>query len=308
MNDRQINAFRQVMRLGSVTAAARALAVSQPAVSRLIGDLESDLGFALFDRRAGKLFPTPEARNFASEVERMFYGLARLERFARDMHNLRQGSLSVATLPMVSFQILPRALSAFLKDHNGLRVTHNVHTSPRVADLVAAGQADLGIAQTAPGRSDVRHLQSWRTDCVVALPVGHPLAGYAQITPQDLKGVAMVALSFQTVTAGYATERFAEAGIAPEIVIESQPSYSACALVAEGLGAAIVDPLTPRQFPPTALCTVPFAPAIPFDLHLLAHADQPLSRPAAAMATTLAETMDATPGVRRLRDVAGAPD
>jgi len=300
VNDRQINAFRQVMRLGSVTAAARALAVSQPAVSRLIGDLEADLGFALFDRRAGKLFPTPEARSLASEVERMFYGLARLERFARDLGGLQQGSLSIATLPMVSFQILPRALAAFLKENSGLRVTHNVHTSPRVADLVAAGQADLGIAQTAQGRSDVRHLQSWRTDCVVALPAGHPLANRALLAPSDLAGVPMVALSFQTVTAGYVTERFAAAGIAPSIAVESQPSYSACALVAEGLGAAIVDPFTPRLFSNDALCTVPFAPAIPFDLHLLGHADQPLSRPAAALATILTRTMDATPGVRRL--------
>lgn len=90
MNERQINAFRQVIRLGSVTAAARALSVSQPAVSRLIGDLEAGLGFPLFERRAGKLYPTPDARNLASEVERMFYGLERLERFARDMRGLHQ--------------------------------------------------------------------------------------------------------------------------------------------------------------------------------------------------------------------------
>jgi len=304
MNDRQINAFRQVMRLGSVTAAARALAVSQPAVSRLIADLETDLGFALFDRRAGKLFPTPEARSLASEVERMFYGLARLERFAQEMKGLQRGSLTVATLPMVSFQILPRALSAFLSENSGLRVTHNVHNSPRVVDLVAAGQADLGIAQTAPGRSDVHYIYSWRTDCVVALPTGHPLATRSHLTPRDLAGVPMVALSFQTVTAGYVTERFATAGVAQTIAVESQPSYSACALVAEGLGAAIVDPFTPRLFPASAVTTLPFAPAIPFDLHLLGHPDLPLSRPAAALARVLARTIDATAGVRRLHDPA----
>lgn len=210
--------------------------------------------------------------------------------------------MTVATLPMVSFHILPRALSRFLKLHDGLRVTHNVHTSPRVADLVAAGQTDIGLAQTAPGRSDVRYLASWRTDCVVALPAGHPLAGRDRLTPSDLTGVPMVALSHQTVTAGYVTERFAAAGAVQAIAVESQPSYSACAFVAEAIGAAIVDPFTPTVFAADKLRTVPFVPSIPFDLHLLSHADQSLSRPAAAFAETLSETMDRTPGVRRLDD------
>ncbi len=130
MNERQIGAFRQVMRLGSMTAAAHALSVSQPAVSRLIADLEANLGFALFERRAGKLFPTQDAHAFGSEVERMFYGLDRLERFAKDLRGLHQGALTLATLPMVSFSILPRTLARFLRDHAGLHVAHNVHTSP----------------------------------------------------------------------------------------------------------------------------------------------------------------------------------
>lgn len=300
MNERQINAFRQVMRLGSVTAAARALSVSQPAVSRLIADLESNLGFPLFERRAGKVIPTPDARALASEVERMFYGMDRLERFAHDMRGLRQGHLSVATLPMVSFRILPRTLTGFLDRHAGLRVNHNVHNSPRVVDLVAAGQADIGIAQVSPGRSDVRRLLSWRTECVVVLPAGHSLGARDLLTPVDLAGVPMVALSQQTVTADYVTERFAAAGVALSIAVESQPSYSACALVSEGIGAAIVDPFTPRIFSPDLLHCVPFAPAIPFDLHLLCHPERVLSRPAEAFATALAAVIDATPGVRAI--------
>lgn len=306
MNERQINAFRQVMRQGSITAAARALSVSQPAVSRLIADLENGLGFLLFERRAGRLFATQDARTLASEVERMFYGLDRLERFAQDMRGLNHGTLIIATLPMISFQILPRTLARFLQQHDGLRVTHNVHTSPRVADLVAAGQADIGLAQIESGRNDLRHLASWRSDCVVALPIDHPLAAREQLTPSDLIGVPMVALSHQTVTAGYVTERFASAGATPSIVVESQPSYSACALVSEGIGVAIVDPFTPMVFGSDRLRTVPFVPAIPFDLDLLCHPDRPLSRAATAFAETLLSTMDQTVGVRRLDNDARA--
>lgn len=300
MTERQITAFRQVMRLGSVTAAAKALSVSQPAVSRVIGELEMDLGFPLFERRAGKLFPTQDAHCLASEVERMFYGLERLDRFAREMRGLHHGTLSLASLPMVSFRILPRALARFLRTHSGVRVTQNVHNSPRIADLVAAGQADLGVAQLPPGRADVLRLASWRSDCVVAMPVDHPLADRKVLMPRDLRDIPLVMLSSQTVTAGYIAERFDQAGVTPAVSMESQPSYAACGLVAEGAGLAIVDPFTTDTFPAEEIRTVPFAPTIPFDVHLLAHADKELSRSARVFAETFEDAMDATDCVRRI--------
>ncbi len=300
MNERQISAFRHVMRLGSVTAAARAMSVSQPAVSRHIADLEADLGFPLFARRNGKLHPLPEAQALGQEVERMFYGLDRLKAYAREMRGLAHAQISIASLPMASFRILPRVVSSFLAAHPGIRVTHNVHTSQRIADLVAAGQADFGIAQLAPARTDVKRLAAWRCPCVVAMQSGHPLAGAARLSPRDLEGVAMVALTHQTLTAAFVTERFAQAGVTPMIVAESQPSYAACGMVAEGLGAAIVDPFTPQLFPEGTLVTVPFEPEIPFDVYLVGHADRPLSRAVQAMIALLEEEFDRTDGTERL--------
>ncbi len=288
------------MNLGSVTAAARAMSVSQPAVSRHIADLEADLGFALFERRSGKLHPLPEARTLGQEVERMFYGLDRLKAFAREMRGLAHAQIAIASLPMASFRILPRVVSAFVAAHPGIRVTHNVHTSPRIVDLVAAGQADFGIAQLAAERTDVRRIAGWRCPCVVAVPTAHPLAGADVLRPKDLDGVPMVALAHQTVTAAFVTERFAQAGIIPHIVAESQPSYAACGMVAEGLGVAIVDPFTPHLFPPGMLTTVPFAPEIPFDVYLVGHAERPLSRAVEAMIALLMEDLDRTEGTERL--------
>ena len=300
MTERQISAFRQVMALGSVTAAAKALSVSQPAISRVIGELEMDLGFPLFERRSGKLFPTQDAYCLATEVERMYYGLGRLDQFAREMRGLHHSTLALASLPMVGFKVLPRALAGFLELHEGVRVTHNVHSSPRIADLVAAGQADLGVAQLAPGRSDVRRVASWRTDCVVVMPAGHALADRTTVSPRDLADTPMVMLSSQTITAGYVTERFDQAGVTLQVSVESQPSYAACGLVAEGAGLSIVDPFTPQVFPESTLHSVPFEPEIPFDIHLLAHAEKPLSRPAQVFAKRFEDVMDATPFATRL--------
>ena len=294
MNERQITAFSNVLRLGSVTAAGRAMSISQPAVSRHIADLEAELGFPLFERRGGKLIPLPEARAFGREVERMFYGLDRLKSFAREMRGLSHGSISIASLPMASFRILPAAIGSFLRENEGVRVSHNVYSSRRTADLVAAQQVDFGIAQMPIGRSDVRRVAAWRCPCVVVLPAGHPLAERTELTPKDLDGVPMIALAHQTVTAAYLTERFSEAGITPRIVAESQPSYAACGLVVEGLGVAIVDPFTPHLFPKESLSVVPFAPVIPFDVFLVAHTDRPLSRPVQSLIDLVSAEFDRT--------------
>jgi DNA-binding transcriptional LysR family regulator len=58
---RQVEAFRSVMIAGSITEAANALHISQPSVRRLIGDLEASVGFKLFERKHGRIYPTAEA-------------------------------------------------------------------------------------------------------------------------------------------------------------------------------------------------------------------------------------------------------
>ena len=77
---RQLSTFREVMRSGSISQAARAVGRTQPAVSTMVQTLEDQLGFALFLRQQGKLIPTPEARFFLEECEDI---LARVERTER---------------------------------------------------------------------------------------------------------------------------------------------------------------------------------------------------------------------------------
>ena len=131
-------------------------------------------------------------------------------------------------------------------------------------------------------------------------PAGHALAARDRLTPQDLKDVPFVALAHQTVTAAFVTERFSEAGITPNIVAESQPSYAACGLVAEGLGVGIVDPFTPSLFSDKGLLVVPFEPVIPFDVFLIVHSERPLTRAMHTLIDLVAAEFDRMKGAERL--------
>ncbi len=172
----------------------------------------------------------------------------------------------------------------------GIDISHDVHTSARILNLLASRQIDLGIAQTDPGRRDIEVLASFRTHCVCVMAPDHSLANRGVLGPKDLVDQSLIALNFRTVTHSYLARCFAEAGVAPRIFAETQPSYSACSLAALGVGIAIVDPITPDVFE-KKLVVVPFEPVIPFDYQILKPEGVSMSRAGERFFKTLLDTI-----------------
>lgn len=112
---RQIDAFKTVMQTGSITEAAKLLGISQPAVSRLISDLEEHVGFKLLQRGGRGLTPTLEARLLAEEVQRALSGLERIKEVAESIRLFRHARLSVITTAAFSTMIAPVLIRAFSK-------------------------------------------------------------------------------------------------------------------------------------------------------------------------------------------------
>ena len=122
LNPRQIEAFRAVILTGGVGAAASLINVTQPAVSRMMRDLQSHLGLILFERRGTGLVPTSEALSLYAEVERAFVGLERIEQMATELRTRRAGFLRIAALPALANGFLPRFLGEFLKERPKLDI------------------------------------------------------------------------------------------------------------------------------------------------------------------------------------------
>ncbi len=99
MNLRQIEVFRTIMVTRSMTGAAKALHVSQPAVSRLVSHTELRLGLKLFERIKGRLYPTPEAEQLFAEVTAVYNSVQRVNQVAEDLLDHRSGLLRVPAAP-----------------------------------------------------------------------------------------------------------------------------------------------------------------------------------------------------------------
>ncbi|WP_431282536.1 LysR family transcriptional regulator [Humitalea sp. 24SJ18S-53] len=284
LNLRQLEAFSAIVGAGSISAAARLLNVSQPGLSRLLMALEQSLGFALFLRHGKRLAITPEGAEFADEIARSLTGLAALEKAADDLRGMRRAVLRIAALPALCFQLLPRAIAGFMRDHPGLRVQFEALSAQRITEAVAARQVEIGVTQMFGAAPGVAVAATYASDCLCVMPPGHRLAARQVVRPADLEGEALVTLPASSTTG----TRLAEVlGGPPEARVETFLSSAACAMVAEGVGVAVVDAFTVEIFG-ARIESRPFLPAVDFGFQVVHPAPQPLSRPAVAFLAHLA--------------------
>jgi DNA-binding transcriptional LysR family regulator len=274
LQSRQIEAFRAVMLTGAITAAAATLGITQPAVSRLIRDLETALDLTLFDRRGNLVVPTAQARALLAEVERSFVGLSQIAAFAEDLRSGRGGLLRVAALPAMASGFLPRFVAGFSRERPRLRIMVDGLPSPLIRDRVAAGQLDVGICAF-PFQRDALKVTPFHERAVVAMPANHPLSGREVIRPADLQDEPLILLTkFQH---GLHPIEVALQSIRRRSWIETPLSTIACVLALEGHGVAIVEPFSASDFVGRGLVLRALEPSLIVGTALIHSNERPLS-------------------------------
>ncbi|MGH8236776.1 MAG: LysR substrate-binding domain-containing protein [Steroidobacteraceae bacterium] len=294
MNLRQLEAFRAVMMTGSVTNAAESLHLSQPAVSRLISELERSVGFKLFERVKGSTpLATPDGAALFQEVERSFSGLQVLRQAARDIRDFRTGNLRIVCLPALANSFIPAVIRTFRQLSPAVTIQLQTRSSSTVRLWVAAQQFDLGLAT--PG-SDVSGVQAelfMRSRGVCVLPQGHPLAAKDSIAPADLRDEPFISLSLEDPARSKVDQAFNDAGITRNIVVETQFAMTICGLVAHGIGCAIVSAASVAEHVAPDCIIRPFEPRIEFQYVLYLPSHRPPSRIAASFLEHLKHVRDA---------------
>ncbi|HOB68039.1 LysR family transcriptional regulator [Ottowia sp.] len=272
LSHRHIEVFRAVMQAGQVTRAAEALHTSQPTVSRELARLEHLLGYALFDRIQGRLRPTVRARALYDEVERAWQGLARVQASARELRQFGTGRLHLACLPALAHALVPPALRRFAAQHPLASVTVMPMESPALEAALSEQQADLGLTEARTAPVGCERYPLLEADEVVVLPAAHPLAErHAPLALDDFAGQPFINLALADPYRAPIDALFAAAGVAREIRIESASAVSICALVAEGLGVSIINPLTARAMAAgdARLAVRPLAASVRFQVALV---------------------------------------
>jgi len=185
---RHLQLMTQLMRDGSLVHAAQALGMSQSAASKLLTNLERDVGVPLFVRHARGVVPTPYGEIL---TRRAAAALAEIGRAAEEMEDVRRGArvpLSIGSLLSPSSTYLPAALLQLAKEAPEILVKVHVDTSRALVEGLMDARFDLVLARVRDASLEPELL----FEPVVAEPIcvivrsGHPLARKRKLKLADL--------------------------------------------------------------------------------------------------------------------------
>jgi len=244
INVRHLEVFRTVVKAGSVTAAARMLYISQPAVTKTLRLLEDELGLTLFSRVKGRLACTPEADALMPEVERLFGSVESVNQAATEIRHGTRGRITVAAVSTITMSMVARAVAAFHRAHPNVVFDVRALPTRHVVEYVNTSQVDMGILDVpAPtGTLEVEEFCSAAVCCV--MHQSHPLAKHAELSPELLHDHLLISFADDTLTGWRLREAFRSRNVPYRTGLVSNSTGTACAMV-QGLAAvALVDPFT----------------------------------------------------------------
>jgi LysR family transcriptional regulator, carnitine catabolism transcriptional activator len=253
----QFEVFQQVALTGSFSQAAADLRLSQPVVSRTIGDIERHLGTRLLERTTRSVALTAAGREFLTVTESVLDTYRRgLRRFAAYQAG-EYGHVTVAALPSVAAVLLPPVVAGFLAAHPGITLHLLDGTTREVLEHLRSGAADLAVTDQSPAAAalDVRPLAEDRV--LAVLPVGHRYSSRSELTWADLATERFIAFSQDSSVRRLTDLGFAQAGVEPETLVETRAVATAGGMIAAGLGISAMPGLVLPLLSFTRLTTRP---------------------------------------------------
>ena len=262
INFRALRAFHEIVSTGSVTEAARRMGVSQPAVSRLLAQLEQQIGFELFFRDHGRLVPSQDGLLLFEEVDLSLGSVERVYSLIRDIADYRVGQLKLVAPPSFSEGVLPDIVAAFLQRFPRVRLSIDSRSIETSKAMIATRAADGGFVKLPLDRPDLRAEKVVTSATVCVLSADHPLCEHRILTPQLLRGHPLILLGLGRMSRAQIEAAFARAGVRPDVRLETHTVSSACALAERGLGVALVNELLAKPYLRDCGVTRPFEPRL----------------------------------------------
>ena len=288
MNLRQLEVFHAIMKTGSVTAAAQALHVSQPAISAVLKHTEQHLKFKLFERIGGRLHPTPEASALLPDVAEIFGRVDTLNRAVEGMRDGAAGRLVLAASPTLVNAFLPRAVALFRSRRPAVALVIRSLPTPLAVEQVVRREVDMGLVYGPVGDAGVEAEDLVVSEIACVVPIGHVLAGKPHVDSADLAGESVISLGTATSLGQAIEAQCRQAGVAPPVIaIEASSSLTACLMVGEGAGVALVDRTTALSGTFGQLAFKLFRPKIPVRIQLI----YPRQRPRSQASVQLSEEL-----------------
>ena len=280
MRLRHIEVFNAIMLTGSVSAAARLINITQPAVSRTLQHAEIQLGFPLFQRAKGRLSATTEALALYPHIERLFAQLDEVQRLAANLRTASDaGELRVLSVLALSYEVLPRALKRFREQHPSITVTLESLHSPQIMSALLLQEADVGFAFSPAVHPSLTQEALADSRMVCIAPKGmlpRALLRNGSVALHDLVKLPVVGLDSRDPVGTSLSQACRQAGVGfQQAVVTVQTYHAALAMAHHGLGVAMVDGCTANSADRAKVDVLTLEPHIPVPIRALRFAGRP---------------------------------
>lgn len=239
----QLQYLGEIVRQGlNISQAALALHTSQSGVSRQIAMLEQELGLQIFERNGKRLVAlTPPGQRIVQHASSVLRELENLKKAGEELRQQDRGTLTIATTHTQARYFLPAIVKAFSHDWPHVQLTIHQGNPGQVAEQVANGSADLGIATEAirsmPG---LMSLPCYEWNRCIVLPKRHPLMREKQLTLAKLARHPLITYDFAFAGGSQVLHAFDAAGLQPNIVLTAIDADVIKTYVKLGLGVGLV--------------------------------------------------------------------
>jgi len=278
-----LQAFVAVAEQSSFRAAAEALCLSQPALSRRIDKLETALGVRLLDRTTRRVSLTNVGRPFLEQARATLNGLEDAVLRLADHASLRHGRVVVACVPSVARHLLPPVLQRFAAQYPSVRIKVVDENANTVLATVLAGDADFGLNFVGAQDPELAFEAVAEETYVLALRRDHPWATRSSIAWAELAGEKMVSVSRQSGNRLLLDNALAHLAQQPAAFYEANHVTGALGMVEAGLGMAALPHLALPASHPVVTGIPLVEPHIHRTLGLVRRKDKPLQPCAEAL-------------------------
>lgn len=261
---RQIELFKAVIEIGTLSRAAQALNISQPAASKLLTNLEADIGLELFERRRGLLTPTERGLRFYNEVDHIFAGLNQINRAIDNLRREEHGQLAVGVMPVLSGPFITSVIRSFIGEYPDVHISLHSRSSQFLSGWMRTGQLDLCVVTQRSKDTHVVAEPILHLPMVCILPLAHPLASRPRLGITEIADQPFVSYNTDSDTRVRLDTVFERKGLHPNIVLNATTSEGVCEMVAAGLGVSLGHPISAERVK-GRVALVPFEPSEPMN-------------------------------------------